>query len=399
MWFKLIYILFLVSSLLYGQSYFGGFTPRQIFAVIMLLVCVATKNLKFDKYWVLYCIFIFLFGISSFWGGYSVQFIRALFGFYFVSYVAYCSTIAVIKQYDGLAMIIGLLICIGVVNSFLTILQMYANPLATMILDRMMLTQDNDFTYHLLRGDLEEAYALPGLFGSGVVNGYFSAVASLLALYSKDGKLHFRNICLWGFFIISLYCVQQRTALFVTLGLSILLIFNRIKNSSKTSASKLILLIVSLSVMAVCGYFIVSLGQLEDTRYSLGMDSTGRDFMFYSSQKFISEHFLLGGFYEFSTTTGMRPHNLLLNALIYSGFFGGIIIIVMMYLMIKDSIQIYKRNKRNAIVFLLIYLDLTLNSLLHNASLVSGDMIFWLIWGICMSIPVESQNSNAVAGN
>lgn len=41
MWFKILYVIFIISQLLYGSYYIGGIvTPRQLMTIIMFIFCI-----------------------------------------------------------------------------------------------------------------------------------------------------------------------------------------------------------------------------------------------------------------------------------------------------------------------------------------------------------------------
>ena len=66
LFYYLLYLIFLISSILYGSLYIGPVTPRQIMSVVMIVVCIKEGYLFFDKYAKLYFGFVFFYLVACF---------------------------------------------------------------------------------------------------------------------------------------------------------------------------------------------------------------------------------------------------------------------------------------------------------------------------------------------
>ena len=101
LFYYLLYLIFLISSILYGSLYIGPVTPRQIMSVVMIVVCIKEGYLFFDKYAKLYFGFVFFYLVACFsTGGFDIA-LRNLLSYYLVAFVGYQSTRMIISKYRG----------------------------------------------------------------------------------------------------------------------------------------------------------------------------------------------------------------------------------------------------------------------------------------------------------
>lgn len=383
--FKIIYILFVISGLLYANLHLPlGFTPRQAMAVVMFLACVWEKrNLFLDKWFGIYLVFVTCFAISSILTGNIIDCIRYIVGFYFVAYVGYWSSIILIRKYNGAKLFISLLMIIGMVDAFVTIGQFFNLPYLTNIPSIMLLNNDNEFLEMVEEGEEAFGFSLPGIMPSDVYNGYFFLVIGVLCLYYlRDGIKPIRLIP-WLITIIASYMVQQRAAFYLLLFISLFTFF-KVVLSDRSKFKWLFMLAMIMVLPFVLEYLRVFLVE-GHSRFNLGLSSTNRDVVYRTAFDFIRENWMWGGKYKMNPSGGASAHNLFLNAWIYGGFFG---LLAILWLTVKQSIVSIKAfahmaNSQNmfCIVSGLAFMGFTTNSMLHNASIVSGDLLIWLLWG------------------
>lgn len=127
-------------------------------------------------------------------------------------------------------------------------------------------------------------------------------------------------------------------------------------------------------------------------RYSdMGFEIDNRDVYIQGAFNYLRYH-PMGGNFEYLASGGGYPHNCFVNALLYGGIFGGSILIVMYFVQLIMVIKVVynyvvkKSGSTMLLVFSLAYLTYMVNSLVHNASLVAGNEMFFLLWAAVVSL-------------
>ncbi|MCS2307346.1 hypothetical protein NXX42_12650 [Bacteroides thetaiotaomicron] len=193
----------------------------------------------FDKYAKLYFGFVFFYLVACFsTGGFDIA-LRNLLSYYLVAFVGYQSTRMIISKYRGARFVLLSLLSIFFVDAVVTLIQMWQRPLSYIILDTLNITAADEL---LERAELREmdtlaGLAVPGIVGS-VLNGYVLAVSCALIFYNKSARLKFWNIILLMFFLVSVFVVQERTALFAAGFVSILMIVKLVGSSEEKNKVK-----------------------------------------------------------------------------------------------------------------------------------------------------------------
>ena len=107
----------------------------------------------------------------------------------------------------------------------------------------------------------------------------------------------------------------------------------------------------------------------------------------------------LGGIEAFHAAGNRDPHLVFVLVFLYGGLFGGIVATGILVSQIVKIIRIlkesyFKKNHSNVlIVFSIVYLCHTINSFLHNASLFTGDIMFFVLWAIVVAL-CEKENKS-----
>ena len=136
-------------------------------------------------------------------------------------------------------------------------------------------------------------------------------------------------------------------------------------------------------------YSIYGLELSETTvgRFSDLNDDT-RDTLYTQGWEYVLAHLWTGGRLAFSEQMNLSVHNIFLNAFMYGGLFGGILIIIIYFKMCLGCLRLIFKNYVNNInpssalaYSLLIY---NLISLTHNNSLLTGDPIIWVLYALMM---------------
>ena len=114
------------------------------------------------------------------------------------------------------------------------------------------------------------------------------------------------------------------------------------------------------------------------------MDLTGRDDIYRGALAYLSDNPIIGSSFEYMRLYGRMPHNLILSAFIYGGLFGGLVIIILLFKQLKVCVRHYFNNNFSfnlrVISMAVAYCAVIADGIVHNLSIVNGDIIGWLIW-------------------
>lgn len=379
--FKLLYIIFIVICILYPSKYIvGPISIRHIISLIMLASCLL-EGFRADKYLYLYCGFLLFLGISSVATGFGGTFFNKLFGTYLPFVAAYASTFLLIKKFEGTNLLVGTIVCIGVLNAIVTIGQFFDLSLAEKISSILHVEIDEKYVTLLDFKEESEGLALPGLLGT-VDNGYFLSATALLTLYNKNCRFSI-NVCLWMIVITASFLAQERAGFLIAIVFSALIVRRNLLSKNKTVGYFVLIAFLLIGALAIYSYLDDILS--SDLRYSKGFEGDGR-----SEYRIVSWSYLfqnpMGGFYYFDALGHHHPHNFFVNAFLYGGFWGGICLIVLFVLQIvRITPYLFRTNDSKmfqwAFIWGIMYIDYSLNSMVHNASIVQGILPFFVWWG------------------
>ena len=140
--FKYFYVIFIISAILYGSTYVGFLSLRQLTTLIMFIILLK-EDVKFEFNGIIKCYLAFLFFafLSSTFEGKVAIFLKDLIAYHFVALVAYQATIVLITKYDAVKYLINTIIGLGLFSSVLTILQYFGYGAVTnQILDTLNIT-------------------------------------------------------------------------------------------------------------------------------------------------------------------------------------------------------------------------------------------------------------------
>lgn len=378
--FKILYIIFIVICILYPSKYIvGPISIRHIISLIMLASCLL-EGFRADKYLFLYCGFLLFLGISSVATGFGGTFFNKLFGTYLPIVAAYASTFLLIKKFEGTNLLVWTIVCIGVLNAIVTIGQFFNWTVVDELCSILRFEIDEKYT---TISDIKESegITLPGLFNS-VENGYFLSATALLVLFNKKSSFYL-NVLLWSIVMAASFLAQERAGFMLAIIFSAFIIGKHF-----ISGNNVVGFIVVTILFVVCAYFIINhIDDLlsSDFRYIKGFEEGNRGEYRYITWRYIFNN-PMGGFYEFDSTGYNHPHNFILNAFLFGGFFGGICVLLLLTLQIIRIIPYLYRNTKSeysqwAFIWGLMYVDYSIVSMVHNASIVQGIMPFFIWWG------------------
>lgn len=393
MWFKLLYLFYLILAFLFpAVSLIGPLSIRHVVMLLMLVISVF-KGARWDVYLTLYTIFIFFFSISSIITGYSNVLLNKLLGTYLQAYVFYFSTCVLIKKYNGVQWLYVFFFVFGLLDAFVTIGQFYHLPFAEKIVLFVGYQYDEQFVSLMNRYDKMEGVALPGLVGS-VRNGYFLSAVAVLALYNKNNSISIINWGAWLVIMAASLLSQERMGFIAAVLLSLFVIVFTMSMKSKRGGWA----IAIISVMILIFVFPIAFDALQGSnlRYSQGFDMGGsRSTLALIGWNFFLNH-PLGAFYEFESMGYPYPHNVIVNIFLVGGFFGGMVLLIMfikqLFVLIKYLYWSLKSRKISfAAFFALAFLAYTMNSFTHNYSIAFGTFEFFLFFSAFLTLRSEEN--------
>lgn len=393
----LILILFIISSLLFGSYLVGPFSIRvyvAVFTIVFLLykkiVLKDNLNLSYSSIRI-YLLFLFFTLIAKvFSGPFEIDgYLKDLFAMHLIAIASYVAIDLLVKNRKQIRIILIVLIVIGVFNSIVSILQHNENSIGFLIghffsSSGAEYISDLETRLSLASGLELGAFSVPGIFGHGANNGGMNATLCILSLYFIFGQeKRFWWIAIIGFTIgiVGSFVIQERSPMGL---LALFTLFVVWKYSSRE-------LLISLCILVCFVIFYFDLFSFFDS------DKIGRfaDIIEFDDERkrliqnavsFISHHWFLGGDYLYHQMYGLTPHNFILHAFIYSGFFGALTVFVLFIKIIVDTGRILICDKIGIPAFffgcaLIIFLA---NGFTHSSSLITGDNIIWLLYALTL---------------
>lgn len=384
--FKLLYCSLLILTLVFGGVHAGSslLSIRNVSMIVMLLICYKeTNEVWMQKYFQIYLLFISFFGLGSLVHGYFPEYLKYVIGYYFACYIWCWATEILIYKYDSKCTLIYTLLAIGAIDVFFTIAQYYHFDMAFNL--SIFLNIDDE---ERISGVLEtyngvlNRTSLPGILGP-VYNGYFLAVCSIIVLFFMSERLFFITIILWAFYVFGLYCVMQRAAIIAGIVPSLFYIIMYCKN--KVSIMKKLIL---FSFIFSVGIYLLFYGlnmsdEFNNSRYA-SYDWNNRSDVFDFAIHYIEQNFIFANYYDMMSKTDMPPHNLFMNSIVFGTFFGALAVMYLIFRHLLLSLKIIIEEIRTIddnkdILFSLAGLAYFVISLTHNNSIVTGDVLFWLL--------------------
>lgn len=289
---------------------------------------------------------------------------------------------------------ITFLVVVLLCNCVVTILQYIGNPIGRAI--ALLLITSTEVQEDIQAGQNFNASTMfgkditIGIFNFTFINGNYIAIVGLMlaGMWAYCKNLFHKGILLSLLFIFIIACLASQSRTPFILFIMFLLFFLVKKHKSK-------LLIVALALFSVLLIVLM-------LPYLLDSETFGRIF---STEKyendprqkiwewcipFIIDHLLWGGPISYEKTYEMAPHNYFLNAFITSGLFGGLVAVYLFIKMLFDSLTLLIKKHILMVTALsastLVYIA---GSLFHNASAISGDTMFFIVY--CLMLKAKSM--------
>jgi hypothetical protein len=308
---------------------------------------------------------------------------------------------------------------LGLANAVVTIGQTLGLPLADKIISFFQLSLPEKYVIQM-EEDGSDGLALmqtrPGLFNSAVYNGYFLMVSGIASLLFVVKNFRLLRVVPWLVIVLGCICVQERSPIFILTAFSAIVFY-------KTFVLKRFAIVVLLSLFVLSIHFVTNTvssilpqrietisvytpsgmtdedddpssdmmtnnsSPIRNNRLAdLGFDDTGRSRIYEKVTDYLMDHPFMGGYHRLKRIYGYAPHNLFLNAFVYGGIVGGFAILLILIWQVPPLWRVLRKkiNKTDPVCFFagLTYVAFTLNSLLHNKSIVTGDEMVWMLWAL-----------------
>ena len=272
------------------------------------------------------------------------------------------------------------------VDSIVTILQYDNNSVAWGI--NMFITQGrNEEVTEFMESSVGYQDTLagiaktPGIFNSVVINAIFLGSFGLLPFYffqRKSQLLRMLSLTVIALTLVACYACQERAAL---LAYSASLLFLYFKTGDKRTTLFLIF-VVALFVLINIDFSQFDYGRFEEK----GMFTNDvREDIWGKFGSFFVENWMWGGAAHFeSFSGGHMPHNFFLNAFVFGGILGGLTVIYLFFVILTRIFRniFSKKNTKAICVVSIALLSILAQSFVHNMSLVSGDVLTFILLGL-----------------
>lgn len=401
MWiFKILFLAFTFAISFGGTIRFGGITPRQAITLIMIIVCSINFNTikPYLKYILpLYLGYLFIASISAYFDGFLSDFARTLISQHLVAMVCCTSMLIYYKKAGNFDLVVkGFLLC-GILNAIVCLLQYAGNPLGMAIGYLFIGGDDYQANRHMeqLIEGVGSGYLL-GMRSDAVHNGYFMMIMPFLLIhYYKNLNLrHFKLIktvllvALFFLLAVVILLIQERSCILIFVFVFLLYLWCVFKLGNQLK--KLQYIFTFLFFGGLLLYFALPpfMEYLSESRF-ITSDQGIRNKILSGWLEFIPSNLLLGGWKTFLIKYDYSPHNIFLNACVEAGIIGMVLTIALYFKQIKIALSIPRNNSNILICYA--FLAYTLNSQLHNDSILTGDAIVWMLWGMVLAIYMNQK--------
>lgn len=398
--FKITYLLFLFLIVTGSNLYFAGITLKYVITLFLFAwVLIKDRTIKMDRCFRLYVCFVFVFLISSMLTGHVGQFLNTFFRFYFPAYVGLRATHICMEDDNSFSKyILALLLLLGLFDVAVTYSQFTLNASwYEPIRNFFQFAVDEDFEEFVgSRTWLTTKSLAYGVFASAAMNGYYLCLFCLLSVYPYLATKKIWYLILPFIFLAGLFICQERSPLYLSV---LLLGYLIIKSMPSLSPGKRLLILIGIVVVFAVGLEnVINISEQYGMRFTeRGLDGTGRTEIHEGFWEYIGSNPLFPNYYDLLEKGNRAPHNLFLNALVYGGPISFILIMSILVIQSKRALQIIKNtnntNNYLTVAFTLGWIIFTANSLVHNRSIVTGELILWVLWAI-MSHEDKTENKN-----
>lgn len=391
------FIYFAVGLSLVASSRDLGPVSLKVYPVLALFLLLGISFLKdknFLSNFTQGTLLIFLWGVFLFWkviasclnGSDVVFFMRELFAMDIVAFIMFMAIVYFFRTEEEvrrLGFFILLVTLISIVIGFFQWLDyVWAWDLQELLNPNVGMNYEQVPSKYLINGLASHAFIL----------GYYLAGAALFLLpYSFMAKKKFFYSILFLIVMCALLILQQRGAVVSTVAGGVIFFCYYRNKFEKNIFTALVLFGLSSIVFAALfqsGFF--DIGRYAIARVS-DLHDDNRLELVRNSLGYFEQAFLWGiprmQFIRESYIT-VAPHNLFLNAFVFYGFTGLVLSIGMVILLIRLIMSVMKialsRNDPLGVGLVLVIAGQLMNSLFHNASIISGFFFIW--WFVALAV-------------
>lgn len=380
--FPYIYGIFILSQFMMGQIYLPGLPLNllQITTLLLLPLCLMIeRKLPYDKYILMYFVFLLFYLISATFTGYTDTLFGSVLPQLLISFTAFWSTKILVQKYDSLLPLVIPLILAGLVDSIVTILQATGNPIVSPAL--LILMQDPEALDMVADGMLGQS--ISGLFLNPVFNGHALLFCFVCSLFIFQGRYKLLGVVFSTIIFAGLFFCQQRSAFYLSLLVLIYIGWKLMQNNLKSK----IFVLLSLGVFVIFLLPLIESYAIESGSRITDTSMTGREEIWMNAANFLMQHLLFGGFDLFVKQTGQFPHNLFFSAFLAGGLIGGCVLMIMIFKLIFGSLKsmrYYNKHNMSILVSGCLIIVLIGDSLIHNTGLVEADFATFLSMSLCI---------------
>lgn len=382
--FKIAFTLLLFVSLVFSNVYVANpITIGLLANIIMLLFCLREKipfpNNKRIK---TFNFFLLCFLLTSLLYGYIDMYFKGIINGYFCSFVWIWATVILSQKYSASIYLIVILLVVALINSIFVIAQYMGQPLAFFI-PQILNVAGGDKIDSIIdkQGKTDLVLAMMGLMGT-VKSGYYLGIGAVLSTYLASKVKPFISLPVWGCIMLGLFLLGERAALISAFLFSMFMFWRNFVSLSVTSKLIIVVLFLSLILFNMENIDLNFQSYIQGTRYeSFALDE--RSDIYSKSFDYILSNPLGANLFDFFYKYDVYPHHLIYNSFIYGTIIGGCAILVLLVVYIKKAVGLVFRKLTDDnclyVAFAAAFLTYCLISTTHNASIVSGDVLFWLL--------------------
>lgn len=401
------FYLFLFASLVLGTFTVGPFSIRVYMTVAMAAyLIIASRKDRLDKSRMPYTIiglvsiYLILTALSLTMCGEfdKSDFPKSLLSLYLNCFVTFLAFNHFVKAPKQLKTTIVFLIAVVAFDCIVTILQYQGNPIGIGI--ALGLINDPEVQTDILTGqgsgfDTFGKDLTIGIFNYTFINANYIAIVGLMLLgvweSSKNRIVKIVYSCLFVLFVYASFVTQSRTPFILLLLLSFYITIRGFlkKRTGIILAAAFVLILFIVIPLVVES---VDFGRLfESDKY----ENDPRQKIWDYCYDFIADHLMWGGPLLFDKTYNMAPHNYFLGAFISSGLFGGLVAAFIYFYVLLNCLKLFLKKHSMMVCSLagavLIY---SAGSLFHNASIISGDTMFYVAYSLMLKSQLIEKNYN-----
>lgn len=402
------YCFFIFASIVLGTFNIGPFSIRVYMTVIMAIFLFTKykvhRTYKIPKKFLLvFLLYLIVVAVTlSLNGEYAkYDYTKLLLSRYLNCIITYFATDYFIKDEKFFNKTIIVLISILSFNCIVTIFQYLGLPLGRAV--ALFLITSDEVKDEIASG---QGYDMASLFGEDLTIGFFNytfinanaiaVVGVLIVGYYSVAKKLFSKVILLSLlplFLFACLTTQSRTSFIMFFLFSIFLLFKKESNN----AVWILLILIFIAVLLINLQDIIDSGSLGRILDSQKFENDPRKQIWADAQSFLEKNLLLGGPLAFLRINPLGAHNYFLNGFITGGLFGGLIASALYIQALWYSIRAIL-NKKSLLLSslgasLMIYL---INSLFHNASMISGDTMFFILFTLLLKAILFEKKCNKI---